>query len=347
MHRFYKLTVLRIERLTSVSVKITFDLPELLQKEFAFEAGMYLTLQQTINNQKVRRAYSICSATNEKELSIAVKKVPNGIFSAYLTTELKKGDILEVMPPEGIFVFLPYLFNDKDIILFSAGSGVTPMMSIAKTALAETDVKVVFVYGNKTKEETLFLDEIEKLQKLYPNRFFVHYVFSQQKWNNHFSGRIDEHIIAFIFKKYGYFNLGRYYICGPNTMVSSVKKNLLERGIASEYIFTELFEATAVPVNDVSALQGSVRITYIIDRKETTFESSKSKSLLTSILSQGVDVPYSCLNGVCSSCIGKIIEGQAQMVKNETLVDKEIKEGYVLTCQAHPITDFIKITYDV
>lgn len=347
MHRFYKLAVSRIERLTSVSVKITFDLPESLQKEFAFEAGMYLTLQQTINNQKVRRAYSICSAAGEKELSIAVKKIPNGIFSTYLTTELKKGDVLEVKPPEGKFLFIPYLFDDKDIVLFSAGSGVTPMMSIAKTALAQTNLKVVFVYGNKNKEEVLFLEEIEKLRALYSDRFFVHYVFSQQKYNNHFSGRIDEHIVAFMFKKYAHFNWGRYYICGPNTMVSNIKEILLERGIASEYILTELFEATAVPTNDVSELQGSVHITYVINGKKATFESFKDRSLLASILSQGADVPYSCLNGVCSSCMGKVTKGQVQMVKNETLVDKEIEKGYVLSCQAHPITDFVEITYDI
>ena len=140
---------------------ITFEVPELLKKVFSFEAGEYLTLQQTINGQKVRRAYSICSGVNEGELSVAVKRVPNGLFSTYATTQLKAGDVLEVMPPMGSFVFFYDIFGNRDIMLFSAGSGVTPMMSIAKTALAKTNIKVVFVYGNKSKEETLFFDEIE------------------------------------------------------------------------------------------------------------------------------------------------------------------------------------------
>lgn len=344
MNKFYELTVSKIESLTENAVKITFDVPDLLKKVFSYEAGEYLTLQQTISGQKVRRAYSICSGVNENELSVAVKRVPYGVFSTYATTLLKEGDTIEVMPSMGAFVFFHDIFGNKDIMLFSAGSGVTPMMSIAKTALAKTNIKVVFVYGNKSKEETLFFGEIEQLQAAYPDRFLVHYVFSQKKWGEHLSGRINDEIIEFIFEKYKDLNWGRYYVCGPNEMVVKVKENILNRGITKDRIFTELFEASPSE-NDFSQLEGNVTVVSQIDGEETYFESPKNQTLLNAILAQGIDAPYSCLNGVCSSCIGKIVEGEAKMAKNETLVEKEIAEGLVLTCQAYAVTDKIKVVF--
>lgn len=346
MSKFYRLTVSDIKKLTEDSVKITFALPELLKKEFSYEAGQYLTLQQDIDNQKVRRAYSICSGVDESQLSVAVKRIPNGIFSTYATTRLNKGDTIEVMPPEGRFVFLD-IFGDRDIVLFSAGSGVTPMMSIAKTALSKTDIKVVFIYGNKSKEETLFFDEIEQLRSMYPNRFLVHYVFSRQMWGENISGRINPQVVDFILAKYRKFNLGYYYICGPNEMVSSVKEHIINKGIHQDCIFTELFEITKPQSDDFSHLQGKVTVSCILKGEEKVFQIPKNQSLLEGILSQGIDVPYSCLNGVCSSCIGKITEGEAKMAKNETLVEKEISEGLVLSCQAYAVTDRLKIVYDI
>ncbi|GIM54104.1 2Fe-2S iron-sulfur cluster-binding protein [Capnocytophaga cynodegmi] len=347
MCKFYRLTVSEIKKLTEDSVKITFALPEFLKKIFSYEAGQYLTLQQDIDNQKIRRAYSICSGVDETELSVAVKRIPNGIFSTYATTKLKKGDILEVMPPEGRFVFLYDIFDNKDIVLFSAGSGVTPMMSIAKTALTKTNVNVVFVYGNKTKEDSLFFDEIEQLRERYSNRFWVHYVFSQQVWGEHISGRIDNKVVDFIFQKYSNFDIGYYYLCGPNRMISNVKEHIINKGIHQDYIFTELFEVTSSESTNFSHLQGEVIVSCVLKGEEKVFQIPKNQSLLEGIRSQGIDVPYSCLNGVCSSCIGKITEGEARMAKNETLVEKEISEGLILTCQAYAVTDKLKIEYDI
>jgi len=259
MNRFYELTISKITQLTTSSVMITFEVPELLKKVFHFEAGEYLTLQQTIRGEKVRRAYSICSGVNESELSVAVKRVPNGVFSTYATTQLKAGDVLEVMPPMGSFVFFYDIFGNRDIMLFSAGSGVTPMMSIAKTALSKTNIKVVFVYGNKSKEEALFFDEIEALRIQYPERFFVHYAFSQEPWGDHYTGRINDRIVNEIFAKYKDFNWGRYYACGPTELVKNLREILLLRGIDKDRIFTELFEASPAEI-DYSTLQGKVAI---------------------------------------------------------------------------------------
>lgn len=344
MNRFYELTISKITQLTTSSVMITFEVPELLKKVFHFEAGEYLTLQQTIGGEKVRRAYSICSGVNEGELSVAVKRVPNGVFSTYATTQLKAGDVLEVMPPKGSFVFFYDIFGNRDIMLFSAGSGVTPMMSIAKTALSRTNIKVVFVYGNKSKEEALFFDEIEALRIQYPERFLVHYVFSQQPWGDHYTGRINDRIVNEIFAKYKDFNWGRYYACGPTELVKNLREILLLRGIDKDRIFTELFEASPAEI-DYSTLQGNVAITLELNGQTHSFESARNQTLLSSALLRGYDAPYSCLNGVCSSCIGRVEEGEAKMAKNETLSEEEVSQGYILTCQAYAMTDTIKVRF--
>ena len=344
MNRFYELTISKITQLTTSSVMITFEVPELLKKVFHFEAGEYLTLQQTIGGEKVRRAYSICSGVNESELSVAVKRVPNGVFSTYATTQLKAGDVLEVMPPMGSFVFFYDIFGNRDIMLFSAGSGVTPMMSIAKTALAKTNIKVVFVYGNKSKEEALFFDEIEALRIQYPERFLVHYVFSQQPWGDHYTGCINDRIVNEIFAKYKDLNWGRYYACGPTELVKNLREILLLRGIDKDRIFTELFEASPAEI-DYSTLQGNVAITLELNGQTHSFESARNQTLLSSALLRGYDAPYSCLNGVCSSCIGRVEEGEAKMAKNETLSEEEVSQGYILTCQAYALTDTIKVRF--
>ena len=344
MNRFYELTISKITQLTTSSVMITFEVPELLKKVFHFEAGEYLTLQQTIRGEKVRRAYSICSGVNEDELSVAVKRVPNGVFSTYATTQLKAGDVLEVMPPKGSFVFFYDIFGNRDIMLFSAGSGVTPMMSIAKTALSKTNIKVVFVYGNKSKEEALFFDEIEALRIQYPERFFVHYAFSQRPWGDHYTGRINDRIVNEIFAKYKDLNWGRYYACGPTELVKNLCEILLLRGIDKDRIFTELFEASPAEI-DYSTLQGNVTITLELNGQTHSFESARNQTLLSSVLLRGYDAPYSCLNGVCSSCIGRVEEGEAKMAKNETLSEEEVSQGYILTCQAYAMTDTIKVRF--
>ena len=344
MNRFYDLTISKLTQLTTSSVMMTFEVPELLKKVFHFEAGEYLTLQQTIRGEKVRRAYSICSGVNESELSVAVKSVPNGVFSTYATTQLKAGDVLEVMPPKGSFVFFYDIFGNRDIMLFSAGSGVTPMMSIAKTALSKTNIKVVFVYGNKSKEEALFFDEIEALRIQYPERFFVHYAFSQRPWGDHYTGRINDRIVNEIFAKYKDLNWGRYYACGPTELVKNLREILLLRGIDKDRIFTELFEASPAEI-DYSTLQGNVAITLELNGQTHSFESARNQTLLSSALLRGYDAPYSCLNGVCSSCIGRVEEGEAKMAKNETLSEEEVSQGYILTCQAYAMTDTIKVRF--
>lgn len=344
MNNFFPIKVQKIEPLTHSAVKISFEISENLRETFYFEAGQYLTLQQEIKNQKVRRAYSICSTTNQKQISVAIKRIEGGVFSTYATTELQEGDTIEVSPPSGSFIFFDDIFGNKDLLLVAAGSGITPIMSILKTALKKTSIKIVLLYGNKSVEDTLFFKELEELCTQYSERLFVHYAFSQKPWNNHLTGRIDKNIVNDILNKYHNFNIGRYYICGPEEMVVSIKSFLQEKEIDNDKIFTELFVAK----NEKRELdlEGEVTITSIIDGHSMTFVSQKSRTLLDAIVSQGGDAPYSCQGGVCSSCMAQISNGNAEMVKNETLTEKEIANGLILTCQAFATTNTITVDYD-
>ena len=176
----------------------------------------------------------------------------------------------------------------------------------------------------------------------YPDRFFVHYAFSQEPWGDHYTGRINDRIVNELFAKYKHFNWGRYYACGPTELVKNLREILLLRGIEKDRIFTELFEASPADV-DYSTLQGNVAITLQLNGKTHTFESARNQTLLNSALFRGYDAPYSCLNGVCSSCIGRVDEGEAKMAKNEVLNDEQVSQGYILTCQAYAMTDKIKV----
>ncbi|MDO5608339.1 MAG: ferredoxin--NADP reductase [Capnocytophaga sp.] len=344
MNKFHPLTVRKIEPLTASAVKISFEIPEILRNVYHFEAGQYITLQQTIDNQKVRRAYSICSTGDDTMLSVAVKRIEGGIFSTYATTQLKEGDVLEVLPPLGSFIFFHDIFGNKDLLLVAAGSGITPMMSILKTALSKTGINIVLLYGNKSAEETLFFNEIETLKNLYPNRLHVHYAFSRKVWNDHHFGRIGKPIINYTLNQYKHLNLGRYYICGPQEMVDTTQIILEEKGIEKDKIFTELF--VAKEEKKPLELEGQVSITTHIDGHTITFVTDKKVSLLEAIVAHGGDAPYSCQGGVCSSCMAHISDGKAEMIKNQTLTDKEIADGLILTCQAYATTDTITVDYD-
>lgn len=345
MNRFHRLTVTQIEKLTPSAVKISFQIPENLRKVFEFEAGNYITLQTTIDNQLVRRAYSICSAIDDEQISVAIKRVPNGIFSTYATTQLKVGDQLEVMSPRGSFIFFHDIFGNQDLVLFAAGSGVTPMMSIIKSALRKTKIKVVLVYGNRSIEETMFFDEIESLKKEFSGRLFVEYLFSRHSWSNTMFRHIDVQMVDFVLKKYAHLNLGRYYTCGPEQMVNDIKEYLLQIGISPYKIFTELFTVSQQQAEPIS-LEGKVKIHAVIGQHILDFESDKNQSLLDAIINNGGNAPYSCQGGVCSSCMARISGGTAQMIKNETLTEKEVAAGLILTCQAFATSDEITVDFN-
>ena len=349
MSRYHTLKISAIERLTDLAIKITFEVPDNLKETFLFKAGQYLSLKTNINGSEIRRDYSICSSVNSGDLSIAIKAIKNGTFSNFANSELKVGDTLEVMPPQGRFIFEHHADKTRTIAAFAAGSGITPILSIGKTLLEEEPFSnFILVYGNKSAKDSMFLDELIKLKNTYGNRFHLHQIYSQQREDEALFGRIEKSTVNLIVKnKYKGVNIESFYLCGPEAMINTVKDVLIENGVRNQQIKFELF-TTSAPVENISkeATSEQTTIKVIVDEEETEFVMQKSQTILEAALKKDIDAPYSCQGGICSSCVGRITEGTATMKQNNILTDSEVAEGLVLTCQACPTSDYIVVDYD-
>ena len=346
MADFHALTVTSIKKLTPSSVAVTFGIPKDLIQTFAFTAGQYITIKKEIKGKELRRAYSISSSPKREDITIGIKKVDRGGFSDYASTKLNVGDVLEVMPPEGRFMFKSS--DTKHIAAFAAGSGITPIMSIAKTVLDSNPKNTfVLVYGNKSYEETMFYTDLVKLQLDYTNRFFVYFTNSQAKEDKALFGRIDTATVNYALKnKHKDVNFDGYYLCGPEQMIHLVTDTLVENDVPKEKIHFELFTTTEIKEEMPVASEGKTTLKIIVDDEEFELTMDKNTLVLDAVLKENIDAPYSCQGGVCSSCIAKIKEGKAEMVKNQILTDGEIADGFILTCQAHPTTPTLTVDYD-
>jgi ring-1,2-phenylacetyl-CoA epoxidase subunit PaaE len=347
MSSFYKLNIKEVRRETKDAVSVLFNVPLEFQDFYRFVAGQYLNIKLNLDGNEIRRAYSICSAPESGELRIAIKSVKNGVFSPFANSQLKVGDTLEVGTPEGKFTIEPDANRSKNYLAFVAGSGITPVMSIIQTVLVhEPKSTFVLVYGNKTPEETIFYGALHDLQLKYVGRFFVHFTFTQAKVESELFGRIEKSTVNFVLNnKHKEIDFDKFFLCGPEAMINTVAAVLKERNIKESAIKFELF-STSTPDTKVNTPDGHTKITILVDDDETTFEMSKKQTVLEAALKQGIDAPYSCQGGICSSCLGRITSGTAIMAKNSILTDGEIAEGLILTCQAHPTSDTIYIDYD-
>jgi len=344
MSDFHKLTVKNIIKETANAVSVLFDIPENLKSVFKFEAGQYITLKAKINGEEIRRAYSICSTPKSGDLKVAIKAVEKGAFSQYAITQLKVGDVLEVMPPEGNFKIK--IEANKNYIAFAAGSGITPIMSIIKSVLEEDSSTFTLIYGNKSAEETIFKAELDKLNSEKDN-FNLHYIFSRERTDEALFGRIDTSIVNFHVKnKYKDISFDSAYLCGPEEMINQVSDALKAGSFSEENIYFELFTSSAKEENLDKIKEGFTEITVMLDDEETTFVMQQTDNILAASLRNNLDAPYSCQGGVCSSCLAKVTEGKAVMIKNSILTDGEVAEGLILTCQAHPTSPKITIDYD-
>ena len=348
MSSFLKLIIKEVKRETKDAVSILFNVPEELKANYKFIAGQYLNLKLTLDGEEIRRAYSICSSPESGELRIAVKAVKGGAFSQFANTKLKAGDVIEVGTPEGKFTFEPQADRQKNYVAFAAGSGITPILSILKSVLKdEPKSSFVLVYGNKTPEETIFHQELHELQLKYVGRLFVHYVFSQAKADNALFGRIEKAAVNFVLKnKHKELEFDKFYLCGPEEMINIVSDVLKEHNVKESNIKFELFASSTAENKIEKSLSGHSKITIMVDDEETTFEMSQKQTVLDAALKQGIDAPYSCQGGICSSCLARVTSGTAEMSKNSILTDKEIASGLILTCQAHPTSESIYIDYD-
>ncbi|SDR75865.1 ring-1,2-phenylacetyl-CoA epoxidase subunit PaaE [Formosa sp. Hel1_31_208] len=350
MSQFHKLVINSVTKETENAVTLSFDIPKNLQSEYRFIAGQYITLRTHINGEEIRRDYSICSAPKSGELTVAIKEVTDGTFSKYANRSIKVGDVIDVASPNGRFIFEPDPSKKRTIAAFAAGSGITPIMSIAKDLLEEEPKSsFILIYGNRTPKETLFLDDIVKLNTEYPDRFDVKFVYSQSQEDDALFGRIEKSTVNFILKnKYKDHNIDAFYICGPEQMIHTVQDVLLDNGIDKNTILFELF---TIPVSEVASsntdvLDGQTKVTVLIDDEEASFLMDQNKTVLEAALAEDLDAPYSCQGGICSSCIARITEGEATMRQNNILTDGELKEGLILTCQAHPTTPTLFVDYD-
>ncbi|MFD0990568.1 2Fe-2S iron-sulfur cluster-binding protein [Mariniflexile jejuense] len=349
MSSFHKLSIKNIKKEANKAISIAFNVPSNLKDVFTFKSGQYITLKATVNGNEVRRDYSICASPKSGELQVAVKEVKDGTFSAYANNELKVGDSIDVAPPKGRFIFEPNDSKTKNIAAFAAGSGITPILSIIKCALEEEVYsKVILVYGNKSTDDTMFLNELLELQHAYKDRFSIQFVFSQQDKDDSIFGRIEKSTVNYVMlNKHKHIDVDAFYLCGPEAMIHTVKDVLTGNGIDANRIHFELFKAAKpTDIEEPKAASGKTTATITVDDETTTIEMSQKQTILEAALDEDIDAPYSCQGGICSSCLARLKEGEVTMRQNNILTEKEVASGLILTCQAHPTTDTIVVDFD-
>ena len=350
MSQFHTLSIKSIEKITNAAVAISFVIPEQLKDNFKFKAGQYVTLKTTIGDEEIRRDYSICSSVSSGDLTVAVKAVEGGTFSVFANETLKPGDTIDVAEPNGRFIFEPNEAKTRTVAAFAAGSGITPILSIAKTLLEDEPYSnFILMYGNKSLEDAMFFEQLVELQAFYGNRFHAHFIYSQTREENAMFGRIEKSTVNLIVKnKYKGVTIDSFYLCGPEQMIHTVKDVLVENNIKEKQIFFELFtvpvEAESTATSELPSGQTNIKV--LVDDEEFEFEMSQEHTILEATLKQDIDAPYSCQGGICSSCIARLTEGEAKMRQNNILTDSEVAEGLVLTCQAHPTSSSVVVDYD-
>ena len=355
MSKFYPLSVAQVRNETRDTIVVTFDVPPELAPSFAYQQGQHLTLRAQIGDQDVRRSYSICSAVQDGLLRVAIKRTQGGLFSSWANEHLKPGMTLEVMPPMGHFNVPLGVDNARHYVAFAAGSGITPILSIIKTTLlAEPKSQFTLFYGNRASSSVIFKDELTDLKDTYMARLKLAYVMSREQQDIElFNGRINrEKCEQFIKHWIRIEDIDIAFICGPEDMMQGVSQALLDAGMPKEHIKVELF-AASIPKHQHKAraqdagVRHETEVTVIMDGSHTSFTMDKDKeSILDAGLRAGIDMRYSCKGGVCSTCRCKLIDGKVDMDANYALEDYEIARGFVLSCQAFPVTDKVIVDFD-
>ena len=357
--KFHPLNVKQIVRETSSAITIHFQKPS---AEFDYTSGQYLTLKLEVNGESLRRAYSLCSSpVTDADLAVTVKRVEDGRVSNWLNTQLREGQTLEVMPPMGNFTLTPYSGSPRHIVLLGGGSGITPLMSILKTVLAtEPESKITLLYGNRNLESIIFHKALTEMEAQHAGRLRVIYTLDTAgaDWTG-LTGYLDRHLVLRLCQDIIQSdNLPKeYYLCGPGPMMDEVKIGLNFLGVPQNSVHQEFFSAK-LPDPDASS-EASIEsggsdyeaklddydVTVIIDGTEKTVHVKKQLSVLDAVIEDGLDPPYACQMGVCCTCRAKLISGKVEMDEDEGLSDQEIEEGYILTCQSHPLTPDVKLEY--
>jgi len=349
---FHQLRVVEVTPLTDEAVAVTFDVPVELADRFTYLPGQHVTVRGFIDDEDIRRSYSICASANSGKLRVGVKRLPGGAFSTFVTERLQAGDTLDVMTPVGEFIIEPDPSSTAHRVAIVAGSGITPVLSLIATTLeSEPGCSWTLVYGNRTASSVMFLDELEGLKDLYPGRFQLFHILSREGSDLPLlSGRIDEDKIRTIHRMLGGRNVAGWYLCGPYELVMLAHEVLDSLGVDESVVHDELFfagpvDSSMLPSEPPSG-EGSVDLTVILDGRSVETRMTPETSILDAALRVRPEMPFSCKGGMCATCKGRIEEGEVSMTKNYALVDSEVKAGFVLTCQAHPLSDRVVVRYD-
>lgn len=339
---FHEIPVAAVEKLTADTVKVILDVPENLRSEFQFIPGQYVNIALDLNGKEERRSYSICSGPKEP-IAFAVKVVKNGKVSTWLNKELLPGQNLFVVHPQGNFILDKAA---KNVVAIAAGSGITPILSIAK-AMEATGNEMKLFYGNRTKATTIFSEELKQLKHLKITHFL-----SGENAEGAISGRITKDALTEQIKAdLNVLKADAFFICGPEQMILDVSSTLEFFGVAKSKIHFELFTTPVLMKKEEtqvsSVFKGESKVKVILDSEVIEFNlNSSGKTILETIEKEGLDAPFSCRGGVCCSCKAKVLNGSATMSMNYSLTDKEVKEGYILTCQAHPSSEELTVSFD-
>ena len=355
MSKFHRLSIARVERETRDAIAITFAVPAALAPQFRFAQGQHLTLRADIGGEDVRRSYSICSAVQDGALRIAVKKSAGGVFSTWANEALKAGDTIDVMPPLGHFNVPLDASAARHYLGVAAGSGITPLLSIVKTTLAAEPLsRFTLVYGNRASGTVMFKEELAALKDVHMGRFNLVHVLSREAQDIELMhGRIDRaKADALLAHWVPLADIDTAFVCGPEGMMEAVIAALRARGFPDAKIKVERF-AASIPrhthVAHAAPTPGHTEceVTVTIDGATRTFTLEKTKeNILEAGLRNGVELPYSCKGGVCSTCRCRLTEGEVDMDVNFALEDYEVARGFILSCQSYPVTDRVAITFD-
>ncbi len=349
--RFHSLTVTEVTPLTEEAVAVSFDTSSAPDGTFDFLPGQHMTIRAMIDGEDVRRSYSICVPAGSGKLRVGIKRLEGGAFSTFATTRLRAGDTVDVLPPTGEFTIDPDPSDTAHRVAISAGSGITPVLSLISTTLeVSPGCRWTLVFGNRDARHAMFLDEVEGLKDRYPDRFQLIHVLSREDTGLELtSGRIDsERVRRLCSTVIDRSDVAGWYLCGPFEMVEGARVALLSMGVTKESIHDELFFAgpptvVAPPPEDEP---GTVGLTITVAGRSTTTRMRPATSILDAALSVRSDLPFSCKGGMCASCKAHLVDGDVRMDKNWALVQDDLDRGFILTCQAHPTSDFVTVDFD-
>lgn len=350
---FHSIPVAEVRRETDDAVSVRLAVPEALRPAFAFKPGQHLTLKRVVDGEEQRRSYSLCAGVDDGEWRIGIRELPGGLFSTWANRELRAGDSIECMPPDGAFCTEPDPAQARHVVLIGAGSGITPLLSIAKSVLArEPGSRVSLLYGNRRLSSVMFREQLEDLKDAHLGRFALYHVFSREAQEvDLFDGRLDAaRLTRFLDTLLPVATIDDVYLCGPSAMLDELAPVLAARGLAEEHIHVERFgtDTLPAPARDTAVASGpEAQVTVIADGVTRELRLARQgASILDAARAAGLDLPFSCKSGVCSTCRARLTDGTVSMDRNFALMKSDVAAGFILTCQSHPTSDRVCVNFD-